>query len=471
MSMEKSHLAWSPIKKVHLVGIGGIGMSGLAEWLLREGFVVSGSDAAENEMTERLRSLGVRVFIGHRAENIGKLDLVVHTSAVKATENEETKTALARGITVIKRSELLAELMRPKLSIGIAGTHGKTTTTTMMGLVCEVAGYDPTVMVGGRVSNFNNSNLRPGKGPLFVVEADEYDRTFLKLHPIHTIITNIDEDHLDIYQDLDEIKQAFEEYVHLLPFYGVVSACIDDNGVRDVLKRFKRHTVTYGFSADAEFTAQGVEMGAMESRFVASRSGKELGEVRLHVPGRHNILNALGVLAMATEMGFPIDKIVEGLAQFRGVNRRFEKVAYTGGVLVIDDYAHHPSEIEATLSAARSGWPDRRIVAAFQPHLYSRTKDFYEEFGRALALADVAIVTEIYPAREKPLAGVSGTMIADAAKTFTGNRIEFIKDKNGLPELLKEIVRPGDIVITMGAGDIYQFGRTFAAMLGGNTHE
>lgn len=467
MTYEKPHLAWSPIRKVHMVGIGGIGMSGLAEWLVREQFIVSGSDSAENEQTEHLRTLGVKIFIGHHADNVGMADLVVHTSAVKATENDETKAALHRGITVIKRSELLAELMRPKMSVGIAGTHGKTTTTTMMGLVCEKAGYDPTVMVGGRVSNFNNSNLRPGKGPVFVVEADEYDRTFLKLHPIHTIITNIDEDHLDIYQDLDDIKKAFCEYVGLLPFYGIVAACIDDDGVRDVLPQLKRHTMTYGFSPDALVTAKNVELGAMNSSFNVIKKGRDLGKISLRVPGRHNILNALGVVAMATEMGIPFEQTAAGLAEFRGVNRRFELVSEENGIMVIDDYAHHPAEIEATLNAAKAGWPDRRLIAAFQPHLYSRTKDFYEEFGRALTIADIAIVTEIYPAREKPLAGVTGKMIADAAMTFTENRVEFLKDKTTLPELLKSIALPGDIVITMGAGDINKLGRDFAAQTGG----
>jgi UDP-N-acetylmuramate--alanine ligase len=463
--MEKSHLAWSPIKRIHLVGIGGIGMSGLAEWLLREGFSVTGSDSAENEQTEHLRSLGIRIHIGHNADNVGTADLVVHTSAVKASENEETKAALSRGIQVIKRSELLAELMRPKMSIGIAGTHGKTTTTTMAGLVFEKAGYDPTVMVGGRVSNFNNTNLRIGKGPVFVVEADEYDRTFLKLHPLHTIITNIDEDHLDIYNDLDDIKKAFIEYVQLLPFYGVVSACIDDEGVREVLPKLQRRVITYGFSADAQLTAHDIQMDAFGSSFTAVRKGKKLGGIKLNVPGKHNILNALGVIGMALELGINFSQCAEGLEAFTGVDRRFQKVGEPGGVLIIDDYAHHPAEIEATLNAARAGWPTRRIIAAFQPHLYSRTRDFYEEFGRALTLADIAIVTEIYPAREKPIAGVTGKQIADAAMTFTENPVEFLKDKSELPALLARIAVPGDIIITMGAGDIYTFGRQFAATL------
>jgi UDP-N-acetylmuramate--alanine ligase len=466
MMHDRPHLAWSPIRRIHLVGIGGIGMSGLAEWLVREQFTVTGSDSAENEQTEHLRTLGVRIYIGHHSDNVGTADLVVHTSAVKATENEETKAALSRGIRVIKRSELLAELMRPKLSVGIAGTHGKTTTTTMMGLVFEKAGYDPTVMVGGRVSNFNNTNLRLGKGPIFVVEADEYDRTFLKLHPVHTIITNIDEDHLDIYQDLDDIKKAFIEYAHLLPFYGVVSACIDDDGVREVLPKLQRHVVTYGFATDAQLTARDIDLRAMGSTFTAVRRGMKIGSITLNVPGRHNILNALGVIGMALEMGLSFEQISEGLAAFRGVNRRFELVSETNGIMVIDDYAHHPAEIEATLNAAKTGWPDRRLIAAFQPHLYSRTKDFYEEFGRAMTIADVAVVTEIYPAREKPIAGVTGKMIADAAISFTSNRVEFLKDKTQLPALLHTIVQPGDIVITMGAGDIYKLGRDFAASIG-----
>lgn len=452
-------------KKIHFVGIGGIGMSGMAEILIKRGYEISGSDGAMSENTERMKKLGATVYLGHVAENIHDVDVVVYTSAVVATENVETKEAIRRKIPVIKRAEMLAELMRMKFGIGIAGTHGKTTTTTMTGHVVQAGLFDPTIMVGGRVHSFDKTNAVVGDGDIMIVEADEYDRTFLKLNPTLAVITNIDADHLDIYSDLEDIKQAFIEFSNKVPFYGAVILCLDDPTVRSIIPEIKKRIVSYGLTPQAQLRAVDVKSLAMATSFTVLFMDKVLGEVTIQAPGLHNVKNALASIAVGLELKMSWEQIKEGIQKFSGVFRRFQIKADVNNVLVVDDYAHHPTEVQATLKAARDGWKDRRIVAVFQPHLYSRTKDLYEDFGLSFFDAEVLVVTDIYPSREKPIEGVTGALIADTARNYGHRDVHYVVDKKELPAKLKEIVRKGDIVITMGAGDVYKYGEMFADIL------
>jgi len=452
-------------RHIHMVGIGGIGMSGIAEILIHRGFVVTGSDGSLGENTARLEQLGAKIYQGHRPENIAGADVVVYTSAVKAEDNVETKAALDKKIPTIKRSEMLAELMRMKYGIGIAGTHGKTTTTTMTGLVVQNGGFDPSIIVGGRVHSFDKTNAVVGKGDIFIVEADEYDRTFLKLTPSLAVITNVDVEHLDIYRDEDDIKDAFVEFANKVPFYGAVIVCLDDPNVRSIIPRIKRRILTYGITPQARLRAVKIGGSAMESTFEVQFDGTVLGEIVLNAPGDHNVKNALASIGIGLELGMAFDDIRTGLARFSGVFRRFQVKSDEKGIMVIDDYAHHPTEVRATLQAARKGWPDRRLVAVFQPHLYSRTQQLHEEFGMSFFDADVLVVTDVYPSREKPIEGVTGALIADTASSFGHKTVHYVQDKKDLPARIKELSMSGDIVITMGAGDIYQYGEQFADLV------
>jgi len=452
-------------RHIHMVGIGGIGMSGMAEILIRKGFKVSGSDGAEGEATHRLRQMGAEIFIGHNPANIGDADVVVYTSAVKEDENVETKAALEKKIPVIKRAEMLAELMRMKYGIGIAGTHGKTTTTTMAGMVIRQGEFDPTIIVGGRVHSFDKTNAVVGGGDIIIVEADEYDRTFLKLSPSMVVITNIDLEHLDIYEDLDDIRNAFLEFANKVPFYGAVILCLDDENVRGILPGIKRRTLTYGYTPQARLRPATVVTNQMYSEFDVVFDKQKLGRVRIMAPGEHNVRNALAAIALGLELNMSFEAIQKGLEQFSGVFRRFQIKYHEHDIIVVDDYAHHPTEVQATLNAARKGWPDKRIIAVFQPHLYSRTQQLCEEFGSSFFDADVLVVTDIYPSREKPIEGVTGQLISDTAKDLGHQHVLFTGEKTTLPQTLKELVKPGDIVITMGAGDVYKFGEQFVDQL------
>lgn len=443
-------------------------MSGIAEILIHRGFIISGSDGSLSENTARLEKLGARIYLGHRAENIQGADVVVYTSAVKAEDNVETRAALERKIPTIKRSEMLAELMRMKYGIGIAGTHGKTTTTTMTGLVVQNGGFDPSIIVGGRVHSFDKTNAVVGKGDLFIVEADEYDRTFLKLTPSLVVITNVDVEHLDIYRDEEDIKDAFVEFANKVPFYGAVVVCLDDPNVRSIIPRIKRRILTYGLTPQARLRAIKITSSAMISTFEVQFDGATLGEIELQAPGEHNVKNALASIGIGLELGMAFDDIRNGLARFTGVFRRFQVKSDEKGILVIDDYAHHPTEVRATLQAARKGWPDRRLVAVFQPHLYSRTQQLHEEFGMSFFDADVLVVTDVYPSREQPIEGVSGALIADTTAAFGHKTVQYVPDKKDLPARLKELCQKGDMVITMGAGDIYLYGEQFAEMMLGS---
>ncbi len=450
-------------RHLHMVGIGGIGMSGIAEILLLRGYKISGSDQSRSEATERLEKLGATIFYNHHPSNIDGADVVVYTSAVSAEENIETREALSRKIPVIKRSEMLAELMRTKFGIGIAGTHGKTTTTTMAGHVVQAGNFDPTIIVGGRVHSFDKTNAVVGKGDIIIVEADEYDRTFLRLSPSMVVITNIEAEHLDTYSTLEEVKSAFIEFANKVPFYGSVIVCLDSPEVRSILPLLDRKILSYGFNPQAQIRAVDVTANGFFTRFTVLAEGERLGEVKLKASGEHNVKNALAAVAIGLELGMSFSDIRAGIEKFDGVFRRFQPKHVAEELIVIDDYAHHPTEVQATIKGARQGWPDRRIVAVFQPHLYSRTRDLYKEFGLSFFDAEVMVITDIYPSREKPIEGVSGEMIAETARNYGHKNVHYVGNKQELPARLKDIVKPKDIVITMGAGDIYKYGEEFTA--------
>jgi len=449
------------IRKVHFVGIGGIGMSGIAEILLNQGFEISGSDLADTEVTQRLKSLGIKIFKGHSAENVKDIDVLVYSSAVDTT-NPEVQEAAERKIPVIKRAEMLAECMRMKNGIGIAGTHGKTTTTSMVGLVLTEGGIDPTIIVGGKLSGLGGTNARLGQGEFIVVEADEFDRTFLKLTPSIAAITTLESEHLDTYKDLNDIKSAFVEFANKVPFYGFVVLCLDEIALQDIIPMINKKIITYGLTQQADVRAIDISFNEYLSSYTVVYKGKELGKISLRIPGAHNVKNSLVAITIGTELGIEFSKIKKALESFTGVYRRFE-TKYNKEILVIDDYAHHPTEINASLAGIRGGW-SRRLVAVFQPHLFSRTRDFYTEFGRSFLNSDLFICTDVYPAREKPMEGITGELIANAAKSFGHKNVLYVQDKNKIPETLMSVVKPDDIVITMGAGDIWKYGEKFVEL-------
>ena len=450
------------IKKVHFVGIGGIGMSGIAEILIDQGFEVSGSDKSLTEVTDRLKKLGAEIYEGHSPGNLKDADVLVYSSAVM-TNNPEVEAAVKKNIPIIKRSEMLAETMRMKYGIGIAGTHGKTTTTSMVGLTLTEGGIDPTIIVGGKLSGLGGTNARLGDGEFIVVEADEFDRTFLKLTPVVAVLTTLESEHLDTYKDLDDIKSAFIEFANKVPFYGFVVLCLDEPALQDIKPSINKKVLTYGVTAQADIRAVDISHSEFSSTYTVKYRGKELGKIKLNVPGLHNVKNSLVAVSVARELGVEFPVIKKALEKFSGVYRRFE-IKYDNKILVVDDYAHHPTETTATLSGIREGW-DRRLIVVFQPHLYSRTRDFYQEFGRSFLNTDVFICTDIYPAREEPIEGVTGKLISDITEKFGHKNVHYIADKNKVPDFLISIVKDNDIVVTMGAGDIWKFGDKFVEML------
>ena len=444
---------FSIVKNIHFVGIGGIGMSGIAEILINQGFNVSGSDISESENTEYLRKKGADVFLGHSAENIDNAEVVVYSSAVKPDENVETSEALRRKIPIIKRSRMLAEVSKLKYCLSVAGTHGKTTTTSMMGLILIQAGIDPTVIVGGRLKDFGGTNARLGNGEWSVFEADEYDRSFLNLDPSIAIINNIELEHIDIYKDYQDVLDTFTEFANKVPFYGFVSVCLDDKGVKDILSEINKQTVTFGLSRHCDFRAENIVTTEGTSEFDVLEYGEKIGRLKLQIPGEHNIKNALGAISAARKMDIEPDVIFSSLAGFSGVYRRFDRKGEAGGVTVIDDYAHHPSEVMATLKSVRNGW-NNRIVCAFQPHTFTRTKALYKEFAASFDDADVLIVTDVYPAREKPVPGVTGELVAKEAELYGHKNVRYISSLDEINRQLEDILQPDDIFITMGAGNI-----------------
>jgi UDP-N-acetylmuramate--alanine ligase len=454
---------YGKIDKIHFVGIGGIGMSGIAEVLLNLGYKVSGSDLRQSDTTERLASIGGEIHIGHARENIIDVDVVVTSTAVRA-DNPEVVEALARMIPVIPRAEMLAELMRMKFGIAIAGTHGKTTTTSMVATVLTHGGIDPTIVIGGKLNTLG-SNAKLGQGKFLVAEADESDGSFLKLSPTIAVVTNIDADHLDFYSGIEEIKDTFVDFINKVPFYGMAVLCLDDRNIGEVIPRVKKRFVTYGVSSQADIRATNIRLAGNSTSFVAHYKGYRMGEISFGMPGRHNVLNALACIAVAMELDVPFARIQEGFAQFGGVGRRFQIKGEVRGIMVVDDYGHHPAEIRATLAAAKNGWPERRLVVAFQPHRYSRTKELFDEFVTAFYDADLLVVTDIYAASEKPIEGVTAEAMANAIRRHGQKDVTFIADLEEISDHLAEIVRPRDIVLTLGAGNIWQAGEALLERL------
>jgi UDP-N-acetylmuramate--alanine ligase len=447
------------VRRIHFVGIGGAGMSGIAEVLLNLGYVVSGSDTAENSATRRLARLGATVSLGHSPAQIAGADAVVTSTAVRG-DNPEVIAARARRIPVVPRAVMLAELMRLKQGIAIAGTHGKTTTTSLVASVLAAGGFDPTFVIGGRL-NSANASARLGSGDYIVVEADESDASFLNLAPVMAVVTNIDNDHMETYgHDFARLKGAFVEFLSRLPFYGHAVLCIDDRHVREILPFVSKPVLTYGFAADAQFRAVELAAEGTQMHFTALRDGGPPLAVRLNLPGRHNVANALAAIAVATELGVADPAILGGLSSFTGVGRRFARYGEVaigdGSFTLIDDYGHHPIEIEATLAAARGAYPGRRLVLAFQPHRYTRTRDCFEDFVRVLSTADALLLAEVYPAGEAPIVAADGRALARALRVAGKVEPIFVEAIDAMPQAIVEAARPGDVVITMGAGSIGQ---------------
>jgi UDP-N-acetylmuramate--alanine ligase len=446
-------------RKIHFVGIGGSGMNGIAELLVNLGYTVTGSDAKASAVTLRLSSLGARIFEGHRAEHVDDADVVVYSSAVRPT-NPEIVEATRRRIPVIPRAEMLAELMRLKYGIAVAGAHGKTTTTSMIALVLERGGLDPTAVIGGRLSAFGSS-ARLGKGDFMVVEADESDRSFLRLTPAIAVITNLDQEHLEAYRDFEDLQQAFVTFANRVPFYGRIVACADDDTLRQLLPGMTRPVLTYGLEApDVQYRGVDVSGTGLEWRctvVAAPRAGGSraapLGEIVLHVPGRHNVQNALAAVAVGMDLGVPFERIAAALAEFHGAERRFESHGEADGVLVIEDYGHHPTEIAAVIAAGRAAL-GRRIVVVFQPHRYTRTRRLLDRFGPALSGADEIVLTDIYSAGEDPIPGVTIEALADEIARSVNAPVHLVKDVASVPAVVASLARRGDAVITLGAGSI-----------------
>ena len=447
------------VKKVHFVGIGGIGMSGIAELLLNLGFNISGSDLNDSDIIQNLKSKGADISNKHDANNINNCEVVVYSSAVP-NDNIELKEAIHKNIPIIKRAEMLGELVALKqTSIAIGGTHGKTSTSSMIGALLSKNELDPTLIVGGLVQNLN-TNSKLGGGDLIVVEADEYDKSFLQIKPTIAIITNIEKEHMDCYDNLDDLIASFLQFANSVPFYGALIACIDSPEVQNILPLVKRHIITYGLSDKADISAKNIKYNKEQTSFLLYKKNKKMGNIKLNVPGEHNVLNSLATAAIGFEMGLNIESIIKGLKSYDGVRRRFEMKGIENDIMVVDDYAHHPTEVSATLQAARNGW-NRRIVAVFQPHLFSRTKDFYKEFAAAFMDSDVLIITDIYPAREVPIIGISGELIYNTAKSIGHKDVHYVPQIEDIQKCLDGLIKSNDMIITIGAGTIWRYGQSY----------
>jgi UDP-N-acetylmuramate--alanine ligase len=451
-------------RRVHFVGIGGIGMSGIAEVLLTLGYVVSGSDLVESETTRRLARLGARIHLGpHDAEHVtSDIDVLVISSAVTFANPEVTRAREVK-IPVIPRAEMLAELMRMKYGVAVAGSHGKTTTTSLVAAVLREAGRDPTMVVGGKLRALG-TNARLGQGEFLVAEADESDGTFLLLSPIIAVVTNIDREHLDYYGDMERLREAYLQFVHRVPFYGVAVLCIDNVNVRALLPQVRKRFVTYGISPDADWQARDLRVTGLETVFEVWRGERRLGPVRVHMPGRHHALNALAALAVAEDLEIPFRIAAHALEEFGGIHRRFEVKGEERDILVVDDYGHHPEEIRATLRAAREGFP-RRLVVAFQPHRYSRTQDLFNDFLEAFDDADAIVLTEIYSAGEERIDGISAEAVYQALRRRGHVDVRYVPARERVADALLELVRPGDLVLTLGAGDIHRTADEFLGLI------
>jgi UDP-N-acetylmuramate--alanine ligase len=441
------------IKNIHFVGIGGIGMSGIAEVLLNLGYHISGSDTKETEVTRRLRSLGCEISYGHRKENLKQADVVVTSSAI-CQGNPEVEAAEERLVPVIPRAEMLAELMRMKIGIAIAGTHGKTTTTSLIATVLAAGGLDPTVVIGGRLNSIG-SNARLGQGEFLVAEADESDGSFLKLMPTIAVVTNIDPEHLDYYKGIDEIKETFLCFLDKIPFFGLAVLCLDHPNIQSLLPKVKKRFTTYGLTTQADFQAKEIVFEGLSTSFDVVHQHQEIGRLRLRMPGLHNVYNALATLATTFELDIPFNVVQEALRDFSGIQRRFQIKGEKKGILVVDDYGHHPVEIMATLKAARTGW-GKRIIVVFQPHRYTRTQALFKDFLTAFYDADILILTDIYPAGEDRIEGVEARDLFEGLREYGHKNVTYLADKKEIVEHLLRIIATGDLVITLGAGDIWQ---------------
>lgn len=449
------------VRHLHFVGVGGAGMCGLAELLHGEGLQVSGCDLADSETVQRLRTLGIAVAVGHNPGHLAGADVIVHSSAV-APNNPEVEAARARGIPVIRRAEMLGEISRIKWTVAVAGTHGKTTTTSLVGFILTRAGLDPTVVVGGRVHALG-AHARLGRSEYLVCEADEYDRSFLALHPAVAVVTTVEAEHLDCYGNVEAMEEAFVTFANRVPFFGAVVACLDDAGVRRLLPSFSRRVITYGFSPQAHVHARTPVFSAAGARARVVVSGTEVGELQVPLPGRHALANALAAVAVAEELSIPFAETSAAIGSFTGVARRFERKGERDGVVLVDDYAHHPTEVSATLQAARQVFPEARVVAVFQPHLYSRTQRFAREFAEALLGADVVVILPIYPAREQPISGVSHELVADAARRLGHRQVATASSFEDALGQLAAVLHRGDLLLTLGAGNVVHLGEQWLA--------
>ena len=453
------------VKRIHFVGIGGAGMGGIAEVLVNEGYRLSGSDIAENAVTARLKRLGAAIFIGHQADQVEGVDVVVVSTAIDAN-NPEILAAQERRIPIVRRAEMLAELMRYRHGVAVAGTHGKTTTTSLIASVYGQAERDPTFVIGGLL-NSAGTNARLGKSRYLIAEADESDASFLHLQPMVSVVTNIEADHMDTYEgDFEKLKTTFVDFLHNLPFYGVAVACIDDPVVREILPRIGRKVVTYGFSDDADVQALSFEQKGYSSRFTVRREGMVDLELSVNLPGRHNVLNALAAIAVATEDEIEDEAIIRALEEFQGIGRRFQQLGEfttaTGDVMLVDDYGHHPSEVAATIKAARSGWPDKRLVMIYQPHRYSRTRDLYDDFVEVLAQVDCLLLLDVYAAGEAPVPGADSRALCRSIRQRGQLDPIFVAEPEQLQAILPGILQDGDLLLTQGAGNIGALSRQLA---------
>jgi UDP-N-acetylmuramate--alanine ligase len=442
---------YSKLKHIHMIGIGGTGMNGIAEVLINLGYKVSGSDSGTNEATARLTKLGAKVALGHQPENVHGADVVVTSTAIRE-DNLEVREARRQKIPVIPRAEMLAELMRMKMGIAVAGSHGKTTTTSMIATVLDQAGFDPTIVVGGRLNTLG-ANARLGAGDFFVAEADESDRSFLMLSPFLAVLTNIDAEHLDQYKGVEDIKKDFISFANKVPFYSPIILCLDDPQLQSIIPQLDRRMITYGFSTQSDIYARDLAFSGFTSRSTLHHKGKTLGTLKLNVPGKHMISNAMAAVAVGLDLDIPGKQILESLETYAGTGRRFELKGEPNGIMVVEDYGHHPTEIKATLDGAKRGW-ERRLVAVFQPHRYTRTHHLMDDFARSFNQADVLVLTEIYPAGETPIPGVTGKSLYEEIVRFGHKDVHFEPDASRLPAKVAELALPGDIIIVLGAGNI-----------------
>lgn len=450
-------------RRIHFIGIGGAGMSGIAEVLINLGYEVSGSDLNRSPVTEHLEKAGATIYFGHDANNVKDCQVVVASSAVKP-ENVEVKAARERMIPVIPRAEMLAELMRMKYGIAIAGTHGKTTTTSLVATILAGGGLDPTVVIGGKLKSAG-SHAQLGQSEFLVAEADESDGSFLKLTPTVVVVTTLDEEHLEHYGSLDNMKEAFLSFINKVPFYGTAVLCLDEVNLQSLIPRIEKRYITYGLMSQADYTARNIRARGLDTWFDVFHQGRPLGTIHSVAPGRHNVLNTLAAVAVAMELNLTFDSIADSLKRFSGVQRRFEILHDTPPLVVVDDYGHHPAEIQATLRTVREVWPERRLVVVFQPHRYSRTRSLMKQFWSSFNDADCVIINDIYPAGEDPIEGVDARKLVDGVKHFGHKNVEYIPNRKDTQDRLATLLQPGDVLLTLGAGNIWELGRDLIANL------